>query len=78
LRLEYPSDFPQLAKDLVGSLLKLQPNQRKTLAEVKKHPWFILEKEGKNIFEMEPWNANPSSSTTAPEYSILPTQINPL
>jgi len=53
--------------------LKLQPNQRKSLAEVKKHPWFILEKEGKNIFEMEPWNATASTSAPAFEYTIQPT-----
>ncbi|KAL4449335.1 hypothetical protein ABPG74_015717 [Tetrahymena malaccensis] len=77
VKLDYPNDFPQLAKDLVNSLCKKEPNQRKTIPEIKKHPWFIMESEGKNIFEMEPWNYRPPASQKF-KYYLTPNQINPL
>ncbi|EAR97251.2 plant dual-specificity MAP kinase kinase family domain protein (macronuclear) [Tetrahymena thermophila SB210] len=77
VKLDYPNDFPQLAKDLVNNLCKKEPNQRKTLPEIKKHPWFIIESEGKNIFEMEPWNYRPLASQKY-KYCLTPNQINPL
>ncbi|KAL4498649.1 hypothetical protein ABPG72_019767 [Tetrahymena utriculariae] len=77
VKLDYPNDFPQLAKDLVNSLCKKEPNQRKTLPEIKKHPWFLMENEGKNIFEMEPWNYRPPASQKF-KYCLAPNQISPL
>jgi len=39
LKIEYPKDFPKLARDLVSKLLKPNPKERISLKEIKEHPW---------------------------------------
>ena len=43
---KFPRKFPPEAKDLVLKLLHKEPEKRYTLADVKKHPWFIVGYEG--------------------------------
>ena len=40
LRIVWTDDFPQLAKDLVGRILRLNPKDRLTLDEIINHQWF--------------------------------------
>ena len=40
LRIVWTDDFPQLAKDLVGRILKLNPKDRLTLDQMINHQWF--------------------------------------
>ena len=40
LRIVWTDDFPQLAKDLVARILKLNPNDRITLDQMINHQWF--------------------------------------
>jgi len=42
VKIEYPKDFPPLAKDLVGKVLKRNPKQRVSIDELKAHPWLNL------------------------------------
>jgi serine/threonine protein kinase len=39
VKIEYPKNFPPLAKDLVQRLLKANPEERISLAEIMRHPW---------------------------------------
>lgn len=40
LKINWPIDFPPLAKNLVSKILKLNPNERLTIQEISNHPWF--------------------------------------
>ena len=40
LRIVWTDDFPQLAKDLVGRILRLNPKDRLTLDQIINHQWF--------------------------------------
>ncbi len=42
VKIEYPKDFPPLAKDLVGKVLKKNPKQRITIEELRSHPWLNM------------------------------------
>jgi len=42
VKIEYPKDFPPLAKDLVGKVLKKNPKQRITIEELRSHPWLSM------------------------------------
>jgi len=39
LKYDFPKEFPALAKDLVGKILKKNPKTRLNLSEIKTHPW---------------------------------------
>jgi serine/threonine protein kinase len=40
LKIRWTDDFPILAKNLVGKILKLKPAERPSLEEIINHPWF--------------------------------------
>ena len=40
LKINWPIDFPPLAKNLVSKILKLNPNERLSIQEISNHPWF--------------------------------------
>eukprot|EP00826_Nyctotherus_ovalis_P014439 TRINITY_DN14028_c0_g1_i3.p1 TRINITY_DN14028_c0_g1~~TRINITY_DN14028_c0_g1_i3.p1 ORF type:complete len:751 (+),score=254.98 TRINITY_DN14028_c0_g1_i3:92-2344(+) len=40
LKIEFPKDFPRLAKDLVQKLLRANPKDRISLESALNHPWF--------------------------------------
>ena len=40
LKINWPVDFPPLAKNLVSKILKLNPTERLSLEEILDHPWF--------------------------------------
>ena len=40
LKINWPVDFPPLAKNLISKILKLNPNERLSLEEILDHPWF--------------------------------------
>lgn len=42
IKLDYPSNFPSLAKDLVSKILVKNPKSRLGLHEIKTHPWIKL------------------------------------
>lgn len=50
VKIDYPQDFPQLAKDLVSRLLKKDPSHRLSIKEMKKHPWFEITNNKQSIF----------------------------
>lgn len=45
---KFPRKFPGEAKDLTLKLLHKEPEKRFTLADVKKHPWFVVGYNGAN------------------------------
>lgn len=48
--IQYPTDFPQIAKDLVSRLLKKDPAQRFNMNQIREHAWFSLDSSIKHIF----------------------------
>ena len=40
LKINWPNDFPPLAKNLVSKILKLDPKERLSLEEIRNHAWF--------------------------------------
>ena len=40
LKVNWPVDFPPLAKNLVSKILKLNPSERLSVEEILDHPWF--------------------------------------
>ena len=40
LNMDWPVGFPNLAKDLIKQLLKIDPQQRPSLEQILDHPWF--------------------------------------
>ena len=40
LKINWPVDFPPIAKNLVNKILKLDPKERITLQDIINHPWF--------------------------------------
>ena len=51
LRIHWPSDFPPIAKNLVLSILKLNPKERPSLEEILNHKWFQQTKIIKPLLE---------------------------
>ena len=51
LRIHWPNDFPPIAKNLVSSILKSNPNERPTLEEILNHKWFQQTKIMKPLLE---------------------------
>ena len=39
MKLDFPKDFPAMAKDLVTKLLKKNPKSRLKIPDIKAHPW---------------------------------------
>jgi serine/threonine protein kinase len=39
VRIEFPEDFPTLAKDFVLGMIKRNPKERMGFPEIKSHPW---------------------------------------
>lgn len=39
-KVKYPSDYPAIARDLTQKLLKINPNERMSIKQIKRHPWF--------------------------------------
>ena len=42
VRINFPNDFPQYAKDLLSKILRKNPNQRISLEDFKQHPWLKI------------------------------------
>mmetsp|Transcript_33379 Transcript_33379/g.30346 ORF Transcript_33379/g.30346 Transcript_33379/m.30346 type:complete len:131 (-) Transcript_33379:1286-1678(-) len=40
--IDWPKDFPALAKDFISKLLKKKPKQRMSVDDMKAHPWIKL------------------------------------
>ena len=39
VRIQFPKEFPTLAKSFVMGMIKRNPSERMTLEEIKNHPW---------------------------------------
>ncbi|KRX11128.1 Protein kinase-like domain [Pseudocohnilembus persalinus] len=73
LKLEFPNDFPILAKDLILKLLAKQPNQRLTIKQMKQHPWFQETLGGtQEFFQVDQQIKNPNYKPISKD------QINPI
>lgn len=59
VRLTFPNDFPQLAKDLLSKILRKNPLHRISLEEMKKHPWL-------NMTPLNTSNVSSSQSGVSP------------
>lgn len=59
---KFPKKFPSDARDLVLRLLHKDPELRYTLAEVKKHPWFVINYDGGDPARSETPKNGPNSS----------------
>ena len=60
-KVKYPKYVGEKAKDLIKKILVKEPDERITISQIKKHPFFI---KGKNLFE-EKFSLCPNSSSEA-------------
>ena len=49
LKIQWPVDFPPLAKNLITKILKLNPSERLSLDEILDHPWFTQNPPLRNV-----------------------------
>lgn len=56
VRINWSNDFPPLAKNLVSKILKLDPLERLSLDDIKKHAWFSKTKPLRLPLEVIPMN----------------------
>jgi len=64
VKINYPKDFPKLAKDLIGRLLKSDPKDRIGGEELTNHAWFKAN---------PPYKKSVAESTNAPKRSLAKT-----
>eukprot|EP00331_Platyophrya_macrostoma_P014680 CAMPEP_0176462440 /NCGR_PEP_ID=MMETSP0127-20121128/35270_1 /TAXON_ID=938130 /ORGANISM="Platyophrya macrostoma, Strain WH" /LENGTH=745 /DNA_ID=CAMNT_0017854361 /DNA_START=24 /DNA_END=2261 /DNA_ORIENTATION=+ len=70
VKLDFPKDFPPLAKDLVLKVLKKNPKSRMSIAEMNTHPWLAMQSSLNKQLDstlgeaMSPIKKSPSSQTT--------------
>jgi serine/threonine protein kinase len=53
LKINWPSDFPPLAKNLVSKILKINPKERISLEEIINHTWFEKNPELKPVMKLQ-------------------------
>ena len=59
LEYDFPHAFPDQARDLVQKLLVLDPEQRLTIREIKKHPFFEGQEWGRPLWSQKPPRLRP-------------------
>ena len=52
--IEFPEDFPTLAKSFVLGMIKRNPKERMTIGEIKNHPWLKKDQDSKPILTNPP------------------------
>lgn len=54
IRINWPTDFPPLAKNLITRILKLNPKERMTLDEILMHTWFEKNPLSRPVLKKQP------------------------
>lgn len=73
IRISFPNDFPQYAKDLLSKILRKIPTQRLALEEIKLHPWLKLN--NNTSLNTKAINANANEGSASPNQKVNSTKL---
>lgn len=75
LEYDFPHAFPEQARDLVSKLLVLDPSQRLTIREIKKHPFFEGQEWGRALWKAKPPRLRPLKPGVVATFGTTPANI---
>ena len=75
LEYDFPLSFPEKARDLVTKLLVLDPEQRLSIRQIKRHPFFEGQEWGRALWKAKPPRLRPLKPGVVASFGTSPTPI---
>src|SRR5271155_2651828 len=75
LEYDFPHAFPEQARDLVTKLLVLDPEQRLSIRQIKKHPFFEGQEWGRGLWKQKPPRLRPLKPGVVATFGTPPVPI---
>jgi serine/threonine protein kinase len=75
LEYDFPLSFPEKARDLVTKLLVLDPEQRLSIRQIKRHPFFEGQEWGRALWKAKPPRLRPLKPGVVASFGIAPSPI---
>jgi serine/threonine protein kinase len=72
---DFPHGFPEQARDLVQKLLVLDPSERLTIQQIKRHPFFEEQEWGRALWKLKPPRLRPLKPGIVASFGTTPTTI---
>jgi serine/threonine protein kinase len=76
LEYDFPHSFPDQARDLVEKLLVLDPTQRLTIREIKRHPFFEGQEWGRALWKQKPPRLRPLKAGVVASFGSTPAPVH--
>jgi len=76
LEYDFPNGFPPTARDLVQKLLVLDPAERLTIREIKRHPFFEGQEWGRALWKQKPPRLRPLKPGIVASFGTTPAVIS--
>jgi serine/threonine protein kinase len=75
LEYDFPHSFPDQGRDLVEKLLVLDPAQRLTIREIKRHPFFEGQEWGRALWKQKPPRLRPLKAGVVASFGSTPAPV---